>query len=207
MLTVIKSHVKRYVPHSLLEFYRKLRYEHYRKLRDEHALRATIKLAVQKKEARTSLSDNGHYPLVCYLASKYDAVFANFKRNFTYNQTLECAHEQEEYGYHMLKLIDGINGFNLTAEDWQDFSRNDLYGNPRTYPVTFDGKKITLSSTTIRYVKVLGDIVSMFDTENIKSIAEIGVGYGGQCRIIMSRLPIEQYSLFDLLLQLKSVIK
>ena len=193
--------IKRCTPLSIRKLYRKLRskiFSTLRPYRDAHTLRATMKLAVQKRESRTSVSDNGYYPLVCYLAAKYDAVFKNFKRNFIYCQTLECSNEQEQYGSHMLKLIDNISGFNPTPEDWQDFSRNDLYGNPRTYPVTFGDRTITLSSSTIRYAKVLGEIMSLFDTENIKSVAEVGVGYGGQCRILMSRLPIEQYTLFDL---------
>lgn len=135
---------------------------------------------------------------MCYLASKYDSVFKDFKRNCFYNRILECTSEQEEYGSHMLKLIAKIPNFSPTFEDWREFAKNDLYGNPRVYPVKFDGGKINLSSTTIRYVKVLGDIISMFDTSEIKTVAEIGVGYGGQCRIIINKLPIESYSLFDL---------
>ncbi|MBQ4402168.1 MAG: putative sugar O-methyltransferase, partial [Synergistaceae bacterium] len=63
------------------------------------------------------------------------------------------------------------------------------------------GEDIMLSTSTIRYVKVLGDVVSMFDAGEVRSVAEIGAGYGGQCRIMMSRhsgMSIEQYTLIDL---------
>lgn len=60
------------------------------------------------------------------------------------------------------------------------------------------GSRITLSPTTIRYAKVLCDILSMFDTAGIHSIAEIGIGYGGQCRLIRSKLPQAMYTLVDL---------
>ena len=34
--------------------------------------------------------------------------------------------------------------------------------------------------------------------KNINSIAEIGIGYGGQCRIIKNKFPHVKYTLFDL---------
>lgn len=191
---MLKQAIKRYAPKKLLSLYFRVK----RAYVDKRALKAVMKLAVQNRTFRTSISDDGYYPLVCYLASKYDSVFSDFKRNPIYNYILECTGEQEQYGYHMLKLIDDIPGFTPSPDDWKEFSRNDFYGNPRTYPVIFGDKTINISSTTIRYVKVLGDIISMFDSGSIKSIAEIGVGYGGQCRIILSRLPVEQYTLFDL---------
>lgn len=83
-------------------------------------------------------------------------------------------------------------------QDWQEFAKNDLYGSPIRFTYNIQGQNLTLSPTTIRYAKVLCDILSMYDTSNIKSIAEIGIGYGGQCRLIRSKLPDAMYSLVDL---------
>ena len=142
----------------------------------------------------TSITDMGRYPLVCYLASKDGRIFSKFKRNRIYRQVLE--HVTEQQGNEYLKVIDeyGI----LTAEDWQNFAKNDLYGSPIQFSYGIHGEKFTLSPTTIRYAKVLCDVLSMFDTGSIKSIAEIGIGYGGQCRLIRSKLPGAMYTLFDL---------
>ena len=40
--------------------------------------------------------------------------------------------------------------------------------------------------------------MTLFDTEKIKSVAEVGIGYAGQCRILMSLLQIKKYNLIDL---------
>lgn len=42
------------------------------------------------------------------------------------------------------------------------------------------------------------DIFSLFNIREIKHIAEIGVGYGGQCRLIKEYLKNREYSLIDL---------
>lgn len=61
------------------------------------------------------------------------------------------------------------------------------------------GGELKVSPTTLRYVKVLQDIMTLFDVEKIRRIVEIGVGYGGQCRILVKYLKnVEKYYLFDL---------
>ena len=142
----------------------------------------------------TSISDMGRYPLMCYLASKDNRIFSTFKRNRIYRQILE--HVSEKQGSEYLKVIDeyGI----LTPEYWHEFAENDSFGSPIQFTYNIHGKNFTLSPTTIRYAKVLCDILSMFDTGSIKSIAEIGIGYGGQCRLIRTKLPQAVYTLFDL---------
>ena len=60
---------------------------------------------------------------------------------------------------------------------------------------------VTITATqwlSLRYVKVLVDILSLFDVEKIRTVTEVGIGYGGQCRILKKFLPIERYNLVDL---------
>ena len=190
--------IKRYTLDSIKNMYRKLRSaisSTLRPYRDAHALRAVMKLAVQKRESQTSISDDGYYPLVCYLASKHESIFRDFRRNRIYNQIVG---EPEDFGYRLVHMIEQNSYFSPTAEDWKIFQKSDLYGNPQLYTFNINHNEIKISVPTLHYVKVLGDIISMFDYGNIRSIAEIGVGYGGQCRIIMSHLPVMHYSLFDL---------
>ena len=56
-----------------------------------------------------------------------------------------------------------------------------------------------ISPSTLRYVKVLHDLMVHFgDLSNLK-ICEIGVGYGGQARIIFAKFPrVAQYHFVDL---------
>lgn len=142
----------------------------------------------------TSLSEVSRYPLVCYLASKDERLFSTFKRNRIYRGVLE--HVSKEQGKQYLDVI-GEYGL-LTPEDWQEFLKNDFYGKPFQSTYNILGRNITISPTTIRYAKVLCDILSMFDTSDIKSVAEIGIGYGGQCRLIRNKMPEAMYTLVDL---------
>ena len=87
----------------------------------------------------------------------------------------------------------------FTFQDWKNFHQNDKFGNPRKYRYEILGKSIKLSSTTVRYVKVLQDILYLYDTDKIRKISEIGVGYGGQARIVLSKLTnIINYNLIDI---------
>lgn len=140
----------------------------------------------------TSLSDNKKYPLLCYIASKDENTFRNFKLNRIYRDILE--HVTQQQGQEYLDII----GKFFTLDDWHEFMKNDLYGEPLRFTYDIAGEKITISPTTIRYAKVLKDILENFNTGEIKSIAEIGAGYGGQCRLIRTKIPEAGYTLFDL---------
>ena len=145
---------------------------------------------------KTSASDNGAYPEFCYAASKHDEVFANFRRHPIYTQVLE--HVTPEQGKNYLEIILGNTDLKLDVDKWKILLKNDSAGNPNIVTYNFGGNSITCSPTTLRYIKVLSDIVSLFDTDHINTVAEIGAGYGGQCRVLMNVLPITEYSLVDL---------
>lgn len=146
---------------------------------------------------KTSMSDNDAYPVICYMASRHEHIFKNFRQNDVYNQILE--HVSQIQGQDYLDVINKNMQVKFTDDEWDNFCDNDLYGNPKMYSYKINERNIILSPTTIRYAKVLQDIVTLFDVGKIKSIAEIGIGYAGQCRLLISRLnSLERYSLFDL---------
>ena len=91
-----------------------------------------------------------------------------------------------------------LKNLNLTEDEWLFFLRNDSIGNPLLAQYNFGDSQVIGSPSTLRYIKVLVDILKLFDVEKIKTVTEIGVGYGGQCRILMNTLPIERYNLIDL---------
>lgn len=149
------------------------------------------------KGRKTSISDDNSYPVVCYMASKSEHFFKKFKRNPTYNDVLE--HVSEKQGQEYLDIINQNNKLTFTDADWNNFLGNDLYGNPMTFSYEISGRAVDVSPTTLRYAKVLQDIVTLFDAQQFKSVAEIGIGYAGQCRLLTSYLnKVETYSLFDL---------
>lgn len=146
---------------------------------------------------KTSMSDDNAYPVVCYMASQNEHAFRNFRRNPIYNEILE--HVSEKQGQEYLDVIKKNSRMKFTDADWENFRKNDLYGNPLVFPYRINGQTVELSPTTLRYAKVLQDIAVLFDAGRIRSVAEIGIGYAGQCRMLTGFFDkIETYSLFDL---------
>lgn len=158
--------------------------------------RTQMKKYSASRRSGTSVSDDADYPVFCYLASQNDKIFKRFKRNEIYNNILE--HLTEQNGTDYLNIVNAGGGA-FPDSCWENFRKNDSCGSPRMFYYNINGKMKKVSPTTLRYVKVLKDIISLLDTENIGSAAEIGIGYGGQGRILTSYLEsIKTYYLFDL---------
>jgi putative sugar O-methyltransferase len=73
--------------------------------------------------------------------------------------------------------------------------RNDDFGGPATYEYPGVG---SISPSTLRYVKVLTDLKAYFASLDGLDVCEIGVGYGGQCRIINAWFKPASYCLVDI---------
>jgi hypothetical protein len=138
----------------------------------------------------TSLSDNQTYPEICIKASRDYSVFNNFRRNPIYNEILE--HVSEEQGKEYLRLISDDSDI---LSQLNKFKPNDDYGNPRMYEYPGVGM---ISPTTLRYIKVLVDLKIHFQTLDDLNICEIGIGYGGQCRVINAYYKPSTYYLVDI---------
>lgn len=136
----------------------------------------------------TSYSDNQVYPNICIKASMDLTVFSNFRRNKIYQKTLE--HVSFDLGKAYLQEIP-----KSLFEKMDSFKKNDEWGNPELYEYPQIGK---ISPSTLRYIKVLGDLLNLFETLDNLNICEIGVGYGGQCRIINSVTSPNHYTLVDI---------
>ena len=96
---------------------------------EANILAKTIFSMVQNMVLDTSATDNGRYPLFCYLASKDKNIFQGFKHSIIYTQVLE--HVTQEQGSEYLDVINHTRAF--TPDDWQEFSKNDLYGEPERF--------------------------------------------------------------------------
>lgn len=168
----------------------RVQYEKWRKKIEEASL--------VNRQNGTSLSDDGLYPAFCMMAANDNEIFNDFRRNVIYNGILE--HISKEKGQEYLDaIIEGEkeekSGINYT---WTNYQKNDSFGNPRMYTYLIEGKNVEIAPTTLRYVRVLQDISKQIGFSDIKHIAEIGIGYGGQCRIISTLGMIQEYSLYDL---------
>ena len=138
----------------------------------------------------TSLSDNQAYLQVCITASHDYKFFNSFRRHPSYIQILE--HVTKEQGSAYLNVLSREP--DILAE-MNIFKLNDKYGNPEMYEYPNVG---LISPTTLRYIKVLADIKKFFHTVDNLNICEIGVGYGGQCRIIDAYYNPATYCLVDM---------
>jgi hypothetical protein len=143
------------------------------------------------RSSPTSITDDGVYPEFCGRAATDEQCFQSFRRAPVYIRTLE--HVSPEQGALYLEAIRKIAP-NLLA-DMDEICLNDKIGGPLTVEY---GDVGTVSPTTLRYLKVLADLQFMFGPLDGMRICEIGVGYGGQCRLINSFHKVELYRLVDL---------
>jgi putative sugar O-methyltransferase len=134
--------------------------------------------------------------VVAQIASD-ERSLATFRRNRHYRAVVESVTEPEgRIIFDSLKNADVVSLINRTQHA-------DKIGNPRTYVF----RNMELSPTTIRYAKIVEEISNLFDDfRGIKHICEIGVGYGGQARLICQYLqcrerdgePLISYTLLDI---------
>jgi len=135
------------------------------------------------------------YCEVCFKAWEDETAFSTFRRDPVFTQVMEFHYE--EYGQ---KCFDIIKKDNIWLLDYYNkFKISDKFGSPLVY--IYDGKLI--SPSTLRYVKILSDLIKYFGRvgyfnglERFK-IAEIGGGYGGLCKVIKDVFNVE-YHLIDL---------
>jgi hypothetical protein len=140
----------------------------------------------------TSISDDGIYPAFCEAASTEDELFGSFKRDPRYRTVLE--HVTPAQGLAYFEMIS--QNFPFLADRMDAFRANDTRGAPLMHDY---GEPLgRWSPTTLRYAKVVGDLVSMFDQLNGFDIAEIGAGYGGQCLLLSQLVRWRSYTIFDL---------
>ena len=128
------------------------------------------------------------YLKVCSLASYDSDMFREFKSHPAYRHVLEHVSFEEGKQY--------LNEIKIDYTDkLHEIKQNDTIGRPVTYD--YDAPFSYISPTTIRYLKNTSDIVNKFGT-SFESIAEIGGGYGGLCKVMSSFIKFDQYLLLDL---------
>jgi len=118
-------------------------------------------------------------------------VFASFRRRPEYLEILEAVSESNGQSYldEVKKMAPQL------LESREEIFKNDDWGNPIRFKYSEFGE---VAPSTLRYTKVLADLYHHFDDLDGKRIAEIGVGYGGQCRLISTFSSPAEYTLIDL---------
>ena len=142
------------------------------------------------RRTSTSLSDNQAYPQICLDAANNFRYFNRFRRNPVYAAIVETVTADLGRKYLDLLLPD-----KKIMEKIKKFKKNDDWGGPITYNYQELGD---ISPTTLRYIKVAADLREYFVNLDNFNIGEIGVGYGGQCRIIDVLFSPRSYCLIDI---------
>lgn len=142
------------------------------------------------KKISTSISDNQIYPNACLKASNDYGNFTRFRKNSDYQKILEHVTVEQGRAY-ISEIIRDTEIFSCMDK----FMENDRYGGPELVHYPEVGE---ISPTTLRYVKVLADLKKIFGSLDGLDICEIGVGYGGQCRVINSFYRPGTYCLVDI---------
>jgi hypothetical protein len=140
---------------------------------------------------KTSISDIDDYKQICKMAYENDEIFNNFKRDDNYNFVLEHTDRNVGLGY-----INYIKNTKIDLSKIDKFKQNDEQGSPIRY--SYEEPYGLISPTTLRYIKVLSEIEMLFGSLDGKKIIEIGVGYGGQSKMIMDYFNVAEYNYVDL---------
>ena len=136
-----------------------------------------------------SLSDYDEYLDFCYKAASDTNTFNSFRQNAAYRKILE--HVTREQGQQYLDIL-------IKKYQWpQKVFMPETVGSPDLFEYDLNGQTAKFNPSTLRYIKVLSDIVSQNDISS-NDVVEIGVGYGGQCRIIHEYCRPKSYTLIDL---------
>lgn len=140
---------------------------------------------------RTSISDVDD-PFLNDIRSAVDDddAFRRFKRIPSINGAIEGVNAGQGGEYRQIALKQTP----YLLDHLEKFRGNDTIGGPATAPYP-EGE---MSPTTWRYIKVLSDLHMLFGSVAGWEIAEIGVGYGGQCKIINDVDRVARYTMYDL---------
>ena len=149
-------------------------------------------LASLNSEETTSITDNIFaYKHTCVKAYKDDKFFEIFRSYPAYSDCVELT--SNNLGKDLAKYI--IDNYLFLYPKISAFQKNDKYGSPILHPYPYFG---WISPTTLRYIAIAGDIITMFTLPNESSIIEIGGGFGGQCFTLSQVVNFNSYSIIDL---------
>lgn len=141
---------------------------------------------------KTSISDYSEYRNFCKEAAIRDEVYASFRTVPVYTTILE--HVSHELGERYCQWIE--NAWNFTPERLDLARKNDTEGSAMI--VDYHAPFTQVCPSTMRYLKVALELEQLFGSLQGKNVIEIGVGYGGQCKLIKSLWDVQSYTLVDL---------
>lgn len=132
-----------------------------------------------------------NYLRICQEAFIDRNMFQNYRRQKSTKGVVETLGMQQGYNF----ILEIEKEYPDLLKHLKKFSTSDGVGNPKVY--YYDKIKMRIAPTTLRYIKVLGELLSIFGSLDDMNIVEIGVGYGGQCKIIHDWCHPKSYTIVD----------
>lgn len=140
---------------------------------------------------RSSITDNGWWSKFCARNAADDRRFARFRRAFRHRLIVEAT-PPAEARQHLARVLRQTPHY---RELFDKFRTLDRLGAPL---MTEFARDVWFAPSTVRYMRYLSDCETRFGRLDGATIVEIGVGFGGQCKLFFDRFQVGKYILIDL---------
>ena len=144
---------------------------------------------------KSSLTDKNGWNNMCTEIVNNDNIFENFK--VFYGNPMPICGVSKEDGLYYDKIFNNLplSVISKMNNSKSELLKNDEKGSPEKINTNNFGE---VCPQTMRYIYTLGELTELFgDLENL-NILEIGGGYGGQAKVILSLFNISSYTVIDL---------
>lgn len=133
------------------------------------------------------------YKQFCIDCCNDENLFKGFRSNPSYNYIVGCDSHPSKLAEMFFYYVK--NNHQELFEKFDILQKIDEIGGPPLY--NFENNTIKISSNTLRYIKVLGDLINNYGNLDNFNIVEIGPGYGGQSVVISEIFKIKSYTYID----------
>lgn len=140
---------------------------------------------------RSSITDNGWWSKFCARNAADDRRFARFRRMVRHRLIVEAT-PPAEARQHLARVLRQTPHYRALFDK---FLTLDRLGAPR---MTEFARDVWFAPSTARYLRYLSDCETRFGNLDGAMIVEIGVGFGGQCKVFFDRFQVGKYILIDL---------
>lgn len=140
---------------------------------------------------RSSITDNGWWSAFCARNAADDRRFARFRRMARHRLIVEAT-PPAEARQHLERVLRQTPHYRALFDR---FLTLDRIGAPI---MTEFAPDVWFAPNTVRYMRYLSDCEARFGNFDGATIVEIGIGFGGQCKIFFDRYRPGKYILIDL---------
>lgn len=139
-----------------------------------------------------SVSQDSYYPPFCLKAAHDEEVFSSFRSKDIFRSVVETVDYNQGVAF-ATYIKDHY--YQLVMPHLDKICAEDKIGKPGACFFSSLGE---ISPTTLRYIKIAGDLQQEFGDISNFNIIEIGGGYGGQCKMVYNLFGFKSYTIIDI---------